>query len=47
MQISLQFDEIFSQKAENCEFYTSAKNYEKIRETLFTFKQSNADLPSI
>ena len=42
----LQFDEIFSQKAGNwkiANFYLR----KKIRETLFTFKLSIEDLPSI
>ena len=35
MQISFQFNEIISTKAENCEFYLRKKK-KKIRETLFT-----------
>ena len=47
VQNSFQFDEIFSQKAENCEFYLPAKNYEKTRETLFTFKQNSFQFDEI
>ena len=45
MQISLQSDEIFHKKQKIANF-TSAKNYEKIRETLFTSRLHSAELLS-
>ena len=49
MQISLQFDTIFSHKEhkEKIANFTSAKEYEKISETSFTLKLSKVDVPLI
>ena len=45
VQISLQYDEIFHKKQKIANF-TSAKNYEKIRQTLFTSRLHSAELLS-